>query len=168
MRTLGLAVICAALGACAPVPSPMVDAPRDPHKSERPPPQYKIVGPGKTVPEPGFAALSEYKRRVAHRIVQTSRETYAAPMPEVLKSIVVLEITVDRTGRATAVSVYRSNGYRYLEKRAIASVARAAPFVPPAPGLLRGYSSVSFLETFLFRDDDYFQVRSLVPNEKLF
>jgi len=57
---------------------------------------------------------------------------------------VVLEITMDDAGRATAVSVYRSNGYAHLEERA----ARA---------LLDGAPSVTFLA-----------VRSLVPNEKLF
>lgn len=56
----------------------------------------------------------------------------------------VLEITMDDAGRATAVSVYRSNGYAHLEERA----ARA---------LLDGAPSVTFLA-----------VRSLVPNEKLF
>jgi hypothetical protein len=64
--------------------------------------------------------------------------------------------------------VLRSNGYAHLEARALASVAKAAPFTPPAQVLLQGAGSVSFLETFLFRDDDFFQVRSLVPNEKLF
>jgi hypothetical protein len=71
--------------------------------------------------------------------------------------------------------VYRSNGYTALEQRAAASVLKAAPFTPPAAAVLRGAPSVSFLETFLFRDDDFFQVRSLVPEswepsirEKLF
>jgi len=167
MRILGVAVLCASLGACAPAPTASNDT-QEPRKRERPPPPHKVVRSDKVFADPGFVALSEYKRRVAHRIVQSNRDTYAAPMPEVLKSIVVLEITVDQAGRATAVSVYRSNGYSHLEKRALASVTKAAPFAPPAPGLLQGYSSVSFLETFLFRDDDYFQVRSLVPNAKLF
>ena len=161
-RTLVLALLCASLGACAPAPTARND-PQDPRKRERPPPPYKIVGR-----DAAFTALTEYKRGVARRIVQTSAETYRAPLPEVMKSIVVLEITVDRGGRATAVSVYRSNGYVHLEKRALASVVKAGPFTPPAPALLQGAASVSFLETFLFRDDDFFQVRSLVPNEKLF
>ena len=161
-RTLVVALLCASLGACAPAPTARNDS-GAPRKRELPPPPYKIVGP-----DPVFVALTEYKRRVAHRIVQTSLETYSAPLPEVMKSIVVLEITVDRAGHATAISVYRSNGYVHLEERALASVAKAAPFTPPAPAVLRGTGSVSFLETFLFRDDDFFQVRSLVPNEKLF
>ena len=107
--------------------------------------------------------LEGYKKAFAEQVARSSPHLYNEPIPEVLKSIVVLEITVDQAGRATAVSVYRSNGYSHLEKRALASVTKAAPFAPPAPGLLAGYSSVSFLETFLFRDDDAFQLRSLVP-----
>jgi hypothetical protein len=40
-------------------------------------------------------------------------------------------------------------------------VIDAAPFAAPAPALLQD-DAVSFLETFLFRDDDSFQLRSLV------
>jgi TonB family protein len=119
-------------------------------------------------PEPPPPTMADYKREVAQRIVRASAETYSAPTPEALKSIVVLEITVDDEGRATAVSVLRSNGYAHLEERAVASVARAAPFAPPARALLNGAQSVTFLETFLFREDDLFQVRSLVPNANLF
>ena len=46
---------------------------------------------------------------------------------------------------------------------AITRVVDAAPFAAPEAALLQGDGSVSFLETFLFRDDDSFQLRSLVP-----
>lgn len=146
-RTLVVALLCAWLGACA--PAPRQDVPPD-----------QIVDPD--------SALREYKRGVARRIAQANAEAHVTPLPAVMKSVVVLEITVDRDGRASAVSVYRSNGYAHLAERALASVVKAAPFTPPAPALLQGSASVSFLETFLFRDDDSFQVRSLVSNEKLF
>ena len=119
-------------------------------------------------PTPPVPTIGDYKRDVARRIVRASTDTYSAPTPEVLKSIVVLEITVDDEGRATAVAVYRSNGYPHLEERALASVAKAAPFARPASALLQGAPSVTFLETFLFREDGLFQVRSLVADEKLF
>jgi len=153
IRTLVVALLCASLGACAPAPAARTD-PEAARQRERPLP-YR-------------AALHDYKLGVAHRIVQSSADTYSHPLPEVMKSVVVLEITVDRTGAATTVSIYRSNGYAHLEERALASVAKAGPFAPPAAALLEGAGSVSFLETFLFRDDDSFQVRSLVSNEKLF
>ena len=57
--------------------------------------------------------------------------------------------------------MFRSNGYPDLTQRAITAVIDASPFTAPAPALLQG-DSVNFLETFLFRDDDSFQLRSLV------
>ena len=106
--------------------------------------------------------LDDYKRDVAKRIAAANATSYSAPLPEVMKSIVVLEITVDELGAPIVVSVLRSNGYGELAQRALQSVAKAAPFAAPGPELMRGAGSVSFLETFLFRDDDSFQLRSLV------
>ena len=105
--------------------------------------------------------IDEYKALVAQRIASASSETFADPLPEVLRSIVVLNISIDRNGEPRQVSVRRSNGIRALEQRAQESVRRAAPFDAPSSQLLRG-GSIDFLETFLFRDDGKFQIRSLV------
>jgi hypothetical protein len=99
---------------------------------------------------------------VAKRIVAGSRDTYATPVPEMLKSIVVLEITLDKAGAPLEVTAFRNNGYEELTLRAITSVVDAAPFAAPEAALLEDTGTVSFLETFLFRDDDAFQLRSLV------
>jgi hypothetical protein len=135
-RKLALAVLAAVLAGCA-----------------TPPPARPVAQP----------TLDDYKRIVAKRIAAASRDTYSEPVPDMLKSIVVLEITLDKAGAPLEVAVYRTNGYEALSARAIASVVDAAPFAPPASALLQGDGSVSFLETFLFRDDDSFQLRSLVP-----
>lgn len=141
---------------CAPLPQqPPVHAVAQP----------KVVAPAvaaQAAIEPKTVVLQDYKKGVAARIVRASADTYSQPLPEIMKSIVVLEITIDLLGQPTSVSVYRSNGYRGLERRAVASVAKAAPYPLPAPELLQGRGSVTFLETFLFREDDFFQVRSLV------
>jgi periplasmic protein TonB len=109
------------------------------------------------------ATLEDYKRRLAGRIVSLSTRVFHEPLPEMMKSIVVLHIRVDARGQPLDVSVFRSNGFSALEKRAVASVAAAVPLPPPPAALLDDAGSLSFLETFLFRDDDLFQVRSLVP-----
>ena len=114
-------------------------------------------------PPAPLPTLDDYKLGVAKRIVAASRETYSTPVPEMLKSIIVLEITVDQAGAPLEVSALRTNGYEELTLRAITSVVDAAPFAAPEPTLLHGAGSLSFLETFLFRDDDTFQLRSLVP-----
>jgi TonB family protein len=118
-----------------------------------PPPAPAVSGP---------QTLEDYKRGVAKRIAVASAASYSAPLPEVMKSIVVLEITVDKLGTPLAVAVLRTNGYSELAQRALQSVAKAAPFAAPEPALLQGAGSMTFLETFLFRDDDSFQLRSLV------
>ena len=119
------------------------------------------------IPIPAVPTLSAltvegYKTLVAGRIAGHSPEANDGPLPPMLKSIVVLEITIDRLGNPIQIAVYRSNGFRHLETRALESVVRAAPFELPAQGVLQGAGSVTFLETFLFRGDDSFQIRSLV------
>ena len=106
--------------------------------------------------------LEAYKKSVAERIAQSSPDVFVEPMPEMFKSIVVLDITIDRDGRLAKVSVRRSNGYKALEHRAMESVKRAAPFVAPAFTVRGRDGSVNFLETFLFRNDGRFRIRSLV------
>ncbi len=136
-------------------------------------PQSRIAGPvsapaatppqlAPPLPEHGPLAINDYKRTVASRIVAANEEVFFEPLPEMLKSVVVLEITVDRHGFPVDVHVIRSNGYRELEQVALASVLRAAPFDGPQPGVLQGAACVSFLETFLFRGDGFYQVLSLV------
>ena len=106
--------------------------------------------------------INAYKRSVAERVAGASPDIFGEPLPEMFKSIVVLDITIDREGRLANVAVRRSNGYKALENRAMDSVKRAAPFGAPA-FIVRGRDgTVSFLETFLFRDDGRFQIRSLV------
>jgi protein TonB len=106
--------------------------------------------------------LDAYKKEVAERIARVSPDVFFEPLPEMFKSIIVLDISIDREGRLTQVSVRRSNGYKELENRAMDSVRRAAPFVAPAFTVRGRDGTVNFLETFLFRDDGRYQIRSLV------
>ena len=121
-----------------------------------------IVSPP-IVPPPVVPVLTAeaYKEQFALRIVAASDEVFQDPLPKMLKSIVVLEITLDRDGKIAALAVRRSNGYRALEQVALKSVRRAAPFEAPPRSMLRQDGSVKFLETFLFREDGRFQVRTL-------
>lgn len=121
----------------------------------------------KHLPPPGAQegvnapTLAQYKRNAARRIVLTNPEWIADSLPPILTSVVVLDITVDRDGRPLIVSVRRSNGHSDLEQAAIASVRRAGPLPAPAPEILGGARTVSYVETWLFRADGRFQVRSL-------
>lgn len=114
--------------------------------------------------EAGSPGLGRYKSEVARRIVAANRDYHATDLPPILKSVVVLDISVDRAGRPVRVAVWRSNGYEDLEARALESVkAASGALPPPSDALLAGGATVRFLETFLFRDDGRFQIRSLEP-----
>jgi protein TonB len=105
--------------------------------------------------------LARYKRDVACRIhARNPAHLYDGAPPPVLRSVVVLSVRVDARGRPSRIRVIRSNGIRVLERRAIQSVRAAAPLPIPAAALLRR-GATDITETWLFRDDGRFQVRTL-------
>ena len=106
--------------------------------------------------------MESYKKAVAERVALASPDIFREDLPEMFKSIVVLDITIDREGRLARVAVQRSNGFKALESRAMESVKRAGPFGAPAFTVRRSDGLVNFLETFLFRDDGRFRILSLV------
>lgn len=149
--------VAAMLAACsAPPPD------RAPEQPQAGAPQSTRSSPWATAPLIPPLTLDGYKKALAERVARSSPEIFDEPMPEVLKSIVVLDITIDRDGRLARVAVRRSNGYKALENRAMDSVRRAAPFGAPAFTVRGRDGSVNFLETFLFRDDGRFRILSLV------
>jgi len=109
--------------------------------------------PRREAPPP--SSLDSYKRTFALDILQHRPGAYCQPGEEMLKSVIVLDIAIDAEGRLVEASVLRSNGHPDLAQRALDTVKAAAPFTAPGQG-------VQFLETFLFRDDDCFLIRSLV------
>jgi len=152
-RKLATAIVSAALAAaCAQKPP----APPEPPAAVAAPPPAAATA---VIPP---LTLESYKKDVAGRIARSSREIFVEPVPEMLKSVVVVDITIDRDGRLLRAAVRRSNGYKALDALALESVRRAAPFAAPTWLARHGEGSVNFLETFLFRDDGRFQIRSLV------
>ena len=125
-------------------------------------PRATLPAPPAPAPHPPPSTLEGYKKALAERVAHSSTDIFDDPMPEVLKSIVVLDITIDRDGKLARVVVRRSNGYKVLEERAMDSVRRASPFGVPAFAVRGRDGSVNFLETFLFRDDGRFRILSLV------
>ena len=114
----------------------------------------------RTAPLSHAETLEAYKAEVARHIQRTSAKlTFEGAAPPLLKSVVVLSITIEPSGAAHA-KVVRSNGIRSLEARAVHSVRHASP-LPRWDGA-RG-RSVHFYETWLFRRDGRFQIRSIAP-----
>src|SRR5688572_14455770 len=92
-------------------------------RPETPPIQPEVVPPGPvakvpSVPTPAprpstrATTLPAYKVEVAKQIASASTDLFSDPIPEVLKSIVVLDIRIGRDGAPQQVSVRRSNGFR--------------------------------------------------------
>lgn len=105
--------------------------------------------------------LEEYKSEVAHAVLHANApHTYIGKLPEILKSVVVLQVTVDRNGTPVQVRLLRSNGLKDLEQRAIQSV-RSTALPKPTGTLTRSSGTVTFTETWLFRNDGKFQIRTL-------
>jgi TonB family protein len=99
--------------------------------------------------------LDDYKKVFAEDVLRRAPGSYCQPGEEMLKSVVVLELANAADGTLLHASVVRSNGHPELAQRALDTVKAAAPFTPSG-------QAVQFLETFLFRDDECFHIRSLV------
>jgi protein TonB len=146
-------------GPSAEAPAPATESsPASPAaEAGKPPAEEPAVA---AVPLP-IATLEDYKRAAAQKIMQASREhLFEGAPPPMLKSVVVLSIAVNAEGRIASLRVMRGNGHRSLERLAMQSVEAALPL--PLPGRLaprRG--PMEFSETWLFRDDGRFQLRSL-------
>lgn len=107
--------------------------------------------------------IDDYKKHAAGHIVAISKHELAESLPPILKSVVVLDITVSADGTITRLAMWRSNGYEDLERIAMESVRRAGKLPAPSPEVLKGQESVRFLETWLFRHDGRYHVRSVIP-----
>ena len=112
--------------------------------------------------------LNGYKRQVAQSIYrQNSERLFEGAPPPMLKSVIVLTIGVSPEGHPVRVSVMRSNGYRELERVAMDSVRRSAPLPAPSRFVLAKNGTAEFVETWLFRDDGRFQIRSLAEAQAM-
>lgn len=147
-------LLVAACGAPTP-PAPEKPAAPPPAPVAPAPPQAAVP----TLPPPR-TPLDAYKRDVAQRILSANAaQTFEGRPPEILQAVVVLQFTIERSGTLTGLKTLRSR-HPPQEKIALASVRAAAPFPAPPAALLRS-SRVEVAETWLFRDDGKFQIRSL-------
>jgi protein TonB len=109
---------------------------------------------------PSPAGLDDYKTLVARHVLKHNLEhSYDGTLPPLLPAIVVLQITVDRDGQLQEVEVQRSRDPSASEV-ALASLRRSAPLPRPQKLAQQG-GKLTFSETFLFADDQRYQIRSL-------
>lgn len=152
-------VSAALLAACsAPAPAPQAPPSDLAQAAPRPMAPRPYAQPGAPL------SVDGYKKEFAQHVARTSPAIFHDPLPAMFKSIIVLDVTIDHTGRLAHVAVHRSNGYKDLEKVALNSVRQAAPFAAPSRAIQRRDGSVNFLETFMFRNDGRFVIRTLADN----
>lgn len=124
-----------------------------------PPPSLRSV---LTIPSAIRSAnRDQYRVEVAQCVAEHNPSAVSRGMPQaMLRSLVVVAFTVDRSGRLVNASVYRSNGDSEAEALALASLRRSAPLPPPPSKLLDGNGRVEMMEGWLFNDDGHFQLQS--------
>ncbi|MCA8090130.1 energy transducer TonB [Burkholderia anthina] len=107
------------------------------------------------------ASIDQYRVEVAQRVAERNPSGMSHGTPQaMLRSLVVVSFTVDRSGRLVSASVYRSNGDSEAEALALASLRRSAPLPPPPSKLLDGNGRIEMMEGWLFNDDGRFQLQS--------
>lgn len=107
------------------------------------------------------STLDAYKAAVAqHVVAHNPAHTFTGRLPPMLPAIVVLNITVDRSGHMTQVVVQRSRDPD-ASKVALASMERSGTLPPPLHLIAANGHTLTFSETFLFNDAYRFQLRSI-------
>ena len=106
-------------------------------------------------------ALEDWKRVAAEKVYAVNRAQLFDGRPEhLLRAVIVVEATVDREGKVTRSKILRSPGIASLDDVALTSLKAASPLpAPPAKLVVRG--PLVFSETWLFRKDGRFQLRTL-------
>ncbi len=106
-------------------------------------------------------ALEDWKRTAAEKVYAVNRTQLFDGRPEhLLRAVIVVEVTVDREGRVTRSKILRSPGIASLDSAALGSLKAASP-LPAPPSKLVARGPLVFSETWLFRKDGRFQLRSL-------
>ncbi len=131
-----------------------------------PPPVPAVPAPSGTVPVPEVTPdsrasnLEGYKREVADRIyLMAAEQIFPGTPPHLLRSVIVLGLTIDASGRLVDARVFRDNGDAETTRTALNSVRQGAPYPRPPARLLRG-GRLELNETWLFQDDGRFQLRT--------
>ena len=151
---LRLAAASVLLVACA-QQGPTVNAPAAPTAS----PAAQPASPRATVSRANNVA--GYKSEVAHRVYQANSESiFTGQPPPLLRSIVVVNVVIDENGKLVSSKVFRDTGDTEATAAALASLKRASPLPRPTGAVLRR-GQVEYLESWLFRRDGKFQVRTL-------
>lgn len=158
-------LILAACGSPAPAPAPTPPVASGTQPAPIVSPPFETIDVRPATPKVRLAALDpaleDWKRTAAEKVYAVNRTQLFDGRPEhLLRAVIVVEVTVDREGRVTRSKILRSPGIAALDSAALGSLKAASPLpAPPSKLVTRG--PLVFSETWLFRKDGRFQLRSL-------
>ena len=163
------AVIVAAAGCGSAPPSPTatsgppVSAPAPAAPSAAPVAAGPSTGPRLASRDP---ALEQWKRQAAERIHSVNAPQLFEGRPHhLLQGVIVVDVTVDRSGKVTRSKIVRSPGIARLNDVVMASLKSASPLPAPPPVLVKT-GAITYSETWLFTNDSKWRLRTLtLPQE---
>lgn len=161
-RTLVAVAAGLMVAGCAAPPTP----PATPSTSSVPRSVAPAAPPGGAQPAQTLSEV-EWRRALAQHILTVNRErVFEGRPPDPLKAVVVLDLTVGADGRIQHASVLRAPDHaRDLGSVALRTAQAASPVPPPPRALLGRGTTVRFTETWLFRQDNRFQLRTLAQTQ---
>ncbi len=164
-----LAAAIAAVAGCtsAPTSQPAAPAPIVAAPASSPVTPQAVPAPGAG---PRLAArdpaLELWKRQAAERIhAANSKQLFEGRPHHLLQGVVVVDVTVDKSGQVTRSKIVRSPGIARLDNVVQASLKSASPLPAPPPALLKT-GAITYSETWLFTNDSKWRLRTLtLPQE---
>jgi protein TonB len=74
--------------------------------------------------------------------------------------VIVVDVTVDRSGKVTRSKIVRSPGIARLDGVVLASLKTASPLPAPPPAIIKT-GAITYSETWLFTNDSKWRLRTL-------
>ena len=166
-RVVGaLFVATAGLAGCgAPSPSTAPASPPAAAVSPTPPAPTRALPPGPVVGTvrlaPRDPTLEAWKLAAAQKIhAANPSQVFDGRPHHLLQAVIVVEATVDGSGRVVRSKVTRSPGIKKLDLMALNALKAASP-LPSPPAVLVARGPLVYSETWLVQNDGRFQVRTL-------
>ena len=164
MKRLAYASLATAVLALAGCASQKPAAPETPTLGSTgavPPSSPFANAPAPSAVAPSGQTLSQWKRQAAERIhAHNKQHVYVGKMPDVVHAVVVVQMTVAPDGKVLKSEVLRRPDYAASEAAWAVLTAHAASPLPPVPSSA-GKGNIQVAETWLFRKDGTFQLRTL-------
>lgn len=157
----GIAVAALIVAGCANPPAAPVQtgsATSAPSQATKSP----AAAPAVAYSTPSPRTLSDWKRNAAERIQSANRSlVFSGAPPNPLHAVVVVEMTVGADGQVRRADLLRVPGHaKQLGGVALKTLNAASPLPAPPKGLVV-QGTMKTTETWLFREDGQFQIRSL-------